>query len=362
MTEFELPLVSVITPVYNGEDFLVECVESVLSQTYRNYEYLIVNNCSKDRTLEIALSYAKKDSRIHVHDNKTFLAVIANHNHAFRLISASAKYCKVVSADDFIFPDCLSKMVELAESHPSVGIVGSYQQSGGLVRWQGFRYPTGVLSGVEICREIFLSGRKDFGFGSPTSILYRADLVRTASEFYPNPSPHSDTSAIFRDLQHCDFGFVYQVLSCERTHSETQTSKSQQLNRYASAYLDDVLQYGPAYLTQEEFGQVVTDLLRDYRRFLAVNYFLASQGTEFWSYHKDRLAELGYPLKRFQLTQAAIGVILREVLNPEQAIRKIAKYLVRRSIGNPRAVVANIAPVDVAAARLSAGSRQPTKK
>ena len=55
------PLVSVLTPVYNGEDFLEECIESVLSQTYQNWEYLIVNNCSKDRTLEIALKYREKE-------------------------------------------------------------------------------------------------------------------------------------------------------------------------------------------------------------------------------------------------------------------------------------------------------------
>src|SRR5262245_48451206 len=124
------PLVSVLTPVYNGEDYLAECIESVLAQTYRNFEYTIVNNCSKDRSLEIALSYAKKDSRIRVHDNEQFVGVIENHNIAFRLVSGSAKYCKVVSGDDFILPEYLTKVVEFAEANPTVGIVGSYQLSG----------------------------------------------------------------------------------------------------------------------------------------------------------------------------------------------------------------------------------------
>src|SRR5579862_5518238 len=109
------PLVSVVTPVYNGEPYLAECIESVLSQSYKNFEYWIVNNCSKDRTLEVALEYAKKDSRVRVHDNQEFVDVISNHNLAFRLISPQAKYCKVVSGDDFIFPECLAQMVELAE-------------------------------------------------------------------------------------------------------------------------------------------------------------------------------------------------------------------------------------------------------
>ena len=56
------PLVSVITPVYNGEEYLADCVESVLAQSYEKWEYVIVNNCSTDRTLEIAQEYEKKDS------------------------------------------------------------------------------------------------------------------------------------------------------------------------------------------------------------------------------------------------------------------------------------------------------------
>ena len=79
------PLVSVVTPVYNGAAYLRECIESVLRQTYSNWEYIIVNNCSTDATQEIVEEYAKKDSRIRVHNNDVFLAIIANHNKAFRL-------------------------------------------------------------------------------------------------------------------------------------------------------------------------------------------------------------------------------------------------------------------------------------
>src|SRR5260221_13190246 len=152
----EQPLVSVLTPVYNGGNFLAECIESVLSQTYQNFEYIIVNNCSQDRNLEIAQQYAAKDRRIKIHNNETFVGVIDNHNLAFGLMSAQARYCKVVSADDQIFPDCISHMVELAEANPSVGIVGCYQLSGGVVRWQGFRYPAFVVPGRELGRQFLL--------------------------------------------------------------------------------------------------------------------------------------------------------------------------------------------------------------
>ena len=273
------PLVTVLTPVYNGADFLAECIESVLHQTYRNFEYIIVNNCSTDRSLEIALDYAKKDSRIRVHNNDHFVGVIENHNLAFGLISSSAKYCKVVSADDYIFRDCLSRMVEFAEANPSVGIVGSYQLCGNVIKCQGCTYPKTVFTGREICRrflflrQVFLEGQPILGFGSPTSILYCADLIRdSGGRFYPNPSPHSDTSACFAQLRSTCFGFVYQVLSYERSHRETQTSRSVSMNRHASAFIDDLLNYGRSYLSDDEFTRLLKTRLNGYRRYLAIEY------------------------------------------------------------------------------------------
>ncbi len=117
------PLVSVLTPVYNGEKLLAQCIRSVLAQTYTNFEYTIVNNCSTDRTLEIAESFAKQDSRIRVHNNIDFLSVVDNHNKAFSLIADGAKYCKVVGADDWLFPHCITEMVKLAEQYPKLGML-----------------------------------------------------------------------------------------------------------------------------------------------------------------------------------------------------------------------------------------------
>ncbi|MDH4246150.1 MAG: glycosyltransferase, partial [Nitrospira sp.] len=93
------PLVSVLTPVYNGEDHLAQCIESVLAQTYQNWEYVIVNNRSTDRTLEIAEQYAQKDKRIRIHNNSEFVGCDENGNIAFRQITPESKYCKMVHAD-----------------------------------------------------------------------------------------------------------------------------------------------------------------------------------------------------------------------------------------------------------------------
>ena len=64
--ELTVPLVSVITPFYNTARYLAECIESVLDQTFRDFEYLLVDNASTDGSLEIAQEYANRDSRIRV--------------------------------------------------------------------------------------------------------------------------------------------------------------------------------------------------------------------------------------------------------------------------------------------------------
>jgi len=125
------PLVSVVTPVYNGAPYLAECIESVLGQTYSNFEHIIMDNCSTDGTSNIANEYAKKDSRIRVYRNDVLLDIIPNHNRAFRSISAESKYCKVVCGDDWIFPECIARMTCLAEANPSIGVMSAYQLSGG---------------------------------------------------------------------------------------------------------------------------------------------------------------------------------------------------------------------------------------
>ncbi len=327
MTQNPEPLVSVVTPVYNGALYLRECIESVLAQTYSNWEYIIVNNCSTDGTLQIAEEYARNDTRIQVHSNDELLPIIANHNRAFRLISRQSKYCKQVSADDWIFPECLTRMVAVAEANPSVGIVGSYQLSGAgadgrrwQVRWDEIPYPSAVTSGREVSRSQLLGG--PYVFGSPTSLLYRSDLVRAQDDFFPNASPHADTSACYQCLEHSDFGFVHQVLSYERIHGEAATAGCRDLNSYYSSRLSDLTQYGPCFLTPEELLKRRQESIRNYYRFLGVSVF-HFRGKEFWDHHREKLHECGESLSLIRLAGAVLTKGLDLALNPKQTAEKL---------------------------------------
>src|SRR5215208_2676505 len=146
MMNLSQPLVSIVTPVHNEASHLPECIESVLAQTYQNWDYTIVDNQSTDHTVDIATSYAKRDPRIRVLRTDRLIPALANHNAALRKISPRSRYCKVLFGDDWLWPECLERMVELAERNPTVGIVSAYALEGERVMLTGLPYQTMVAT------------------------------------------------------------------------------------------------------------------------------------------------------------------------------------------------------------------------
>lgn len=316
------PLVSVVTPVYNGERHLAECIESVLAQTYERWEHTIVDNCSTDRTREIAERYAEKDSRIRVHANATFVDVLRNHNIAFRQVSPNAAYCKMVQGDDWIFPECLERMVAVAEAHPTVGIVGAYRLDGANVDCDGLPYPSTIIPGRALCRATLLGGPGVFG--SPTSILIRADQVRGREAFFDESDIHADTASCFEVLQSADFGFVHQVLTFTRRREESQTTVEEERNSYLPSALRHLAKYGPVYLSEDERAAVAATLLRFYYRFLARSV-LEGRGREFWTYHRGQMESLGYGFSRMRVLRMALGYAPKALWRPKDVARRVAR-------------------------------------
>src|SRR5215813_13713501 len=211
--------VSVVTPFYNTEAYLEECIQSVLAQTLSDFEYLLVNNCSTDGSLAIAERYAAKDSRIRVITNPAFVPQVENYNGALAQIGAESRYCKLVQADDWIYPQCLEEMVALADGDDSVGIVSSYRLDGRRVTCTGLPYTDRVVDGRAICRRQLLEGI--FVFGSPTTLLLRASIVRSRKPFYETGRLHEDTEVCYEILRDWNFGFVHQILSFTRRDNDS---------------------------------------------------------------------------------------------------------------------------------------------
>src|SRR6266851_288675 len=115
------PTVSVVMSVYNGEAFLPEAVESILAQTFREFEFLVIDDGSKDGTAEILGGYASQDRRVRVvrHENK---GRVTSLNVGIGL--ATGKYIARMDADDVAMPYRLAEQIEFMERHPEVGLLG----------------------------------------------------------------------------------------------------------------------------------------------------------------------------------------------------------------------------------------------
>ena len=191
-----------------------------------------MDNCSTDGSSEIAEAYAARDPRIRLIHCSDFLAQIPNYNRALSAISSSSKYCKIVQADDWIFPECLRLMVLAFEQSESIGLVSSYWLSGDELGGSGFPRQTPMLPGRE-CAGWFL--RTAIGiFGTQTQVMYRSSLVREQVPFYNVSFPYfADLRKCMEILERSDFGFVYQVLSFWRRDNESTLSGLDDFSRWA---------------------------------------------------------------------------------------------------------------------------------
>src|SRR5512137_1413473 len=118
------PKVSVCMPTYNYGRYLAEAVESVISQTFKDFELLVIDDCSCDDTDEVMQSYAARDKRIRYIRNKRNLGMVENWNYCLR--EARGEYIKFLFGDDFFTSrNILEQMASVLDSDNSVSLVGS---------------------------------------------------------------------------------------------------------------------------------------------------------------------------------------------------------------------------------------------
>lgn len=120
------PKVSIVLPCYNGAKMIGEAIESVIAQTYQDWELIIVNDCSTDNTLEVAQSYADKDKRIRVFSNEKNSKLPATLNHGFR--EARGELWTWTSDDNLLLPTMLEAMSDYFDTHPDVDFVVADEQ------------------------------------------------------------------------------------------------------------------------------------------------------------------------------------------------------------------------------------------
>ena len=176
-----MPGVSICVPVYNGAQFIGETLQSILGQTYRNFEVVVTDNCSSDDTVQIVRSFV--DPRIRLIINEANLGAIGNFNRA--IAATRGKRVKIVCADDLIGPTCLAEQVAALDANPAAVLVccrrGIIDHRGR--RWMSRRFP-GLpcrLPGPDAIARAISSGTNPFG--EPVAVLMDRDALMRVGGF-----------------------------------------------------------------------------------------------------------------------------------------------------------------------------------
>ncbi|MEK6462994.1 glycosyltransferase family 2 protein [Pseudonocardia alni] len=231
-----MPSVSVCIPVHNGEAYLAETIRSVLEQTWRDFELVVLENGSTDASWEIATSF--RDPRIRVERNRQTLPQGDNWNRAVEL--CRAPLVKLVCADDLLHPRCLELQVPPMRDDPSLSVVASRrhmidEQSRVIVPRRGLGGGlVGLHSGSEVARRVIRNGANPIG--EPGNVLFRREQFVTAGGWRPERRFIMDLDLWMRLLQYGDFLGVPETLAAFRiargsvsSEFEQQISEEQQL-------------------------------------------------------------------------------------------------------------------------------------
>lgn len=207
------PKVSVLITAYNYADYIAEAIQSVLNQTFHDFELIIVDNQSTDHTVDIVNEFIQKDNRVKLVVNKTNIGAYRNYNEA--LLHANGKYIKFLNADDKFHPEILEKFVKILDENESVSLVTSYRQE--------FQDGTKIIAtdfyGQQNGKEMILLALSKLNFiGEPTTVMFRKEnlnlgLFDTSLIFF------ADLDMWLRILSIGDLYIVDEVLSYVRKHS-----------------------------------------------------------------------------------------------------------------------------------------------
>jgi hypothetical protein len=230
-------------------------------------------------------------------------------------------------ADDWLFPTFLERTVAAATAHPSVGMVCALAIDGSSIVNDGFPYPGQFRAGREVARLALLGlGGRQF-FGTPTTLLFRANLVRCKAKFYNEDSLLADFESALELTTLTDFSFLHEVLAFVRRHDESITSTV--ALRYDIAAPNDVYlidKFGPAVLEGAELADTRNRIVKSYYRALARNFLLMRE-RKYWDMHRESFRKVKLAFNPLLFGRALLLELLSFVSQPRMALELVRERL-----------------------------------
>ena len=268
------PLISIIVPVYKAEKFLHRCVDSILSQTYRNLEIILIDDGSPDRSGEICDEYAVQDNRIRV-IHKENGGVSSARNVALDV--CTGEYIAFVDSDDYIFPEMYEKMLSTLWEH-DVDICicqWQYEYSDGHRVSAMTRVNPGIfgsMTSLEFARFLFMGSYENGVVVSPWNKLYKRDVFRT-TRF---EGKYQEDDALHTKLLSHKFP-VYVMREQYYVYVENHHSLSNQAFRAESLRILDIMAERAKLFAEDPF--IVREAMRTYCNLYIEYYFKAKDAS-----------------------------------------------------------------------------------
>jgi glycosyltransferase involved in cell wall biosynthesis len=330
------PCVSVVMSVYNSDLYIQKSLESILLQTFQDWEFIIIDDCSQDNTLSIISQYALQDPRIRIIRNHENLGVVKSLNIGIEL--AQGKYIARQDGDDISMPERLALQVDLLDSHPEVGLVGVCAQ---MIDEEGSPIRVGfhLTSNEEIQKNLL-----DYNcICGPSIMVKRSCLEKIGNFFSEGLDASEDYDLCLRLAEVTHLININEPVYLYRQHqnSASNTKKYQQVVNKAIA-LDRAI--------ERRFGTFpspdkVSSLARDYCRAAVLGY---ASGDLTSAQHYLDLARKFHPgilemeeyVEKFVVTCAPIGStdgtlefidgIFSDLFPPTRNLSRIRSRLISR--------------------------------
>ena len=208
------PRVSVLTPIYNTNiEHLRQCIDSILNQTFTDFEFIILNDSPENTELESEiLSYS--DKRIKYYKNDKNIGISESRNRLLQL--ARGEYIAIFDHDDISMPDRLACQVEFLDTHPNIGVIGGWLQN--------FESNEGIFVTPENDREIKIALTEDCFIAHTSSMIRKSVLTNNNIKYEPEYTPCEDYRLWSRLMDITEFHNIQRVLVKYRWHENNTTT------------------------------------------------------------------------------------------------------------------------------------------
>lgn len=235
MIKRDKPLVSVLMTAYNAEKYIKLAIESILEQTYINFEFIIVEDCSNDNTWEIINEFRKRDSRIRAIKNEYNLNAGGSSNKG--LLSCKGKYIVRMDADDWSFPDRIEKQVQYMELNPNIVCSG-----GSMEVCNEDLEPLGIRKYPLTNKEVFSLILRLNPIPHPASI-WRKDAIQKTNGYPSKLGMSEDYSLVLEVSQYGELGNMEDILIKYRVHKKSASNAKMSYQQAVTIYLSFKAQF-----------------------------------------------------------------------------------------------------------------------